>query len=155
VSDFDQALLRLKERLGIASDKGVAELLGMGEKALNARKRRGAFPAEKLKALALDKPELGIDVKYVLTGISDELERRMAAIRASTQIAMLVPDPAARPAIQQSSFDAIIKALAEDEQRLVSLYRQTDDRGKASLLASASALAMQMPPATKKSRKKS
>ncbi len=155
MSDFDQALLRLKERLGITSDKGVAELLGMGEKALNARKRRGAFPAEKLKALALDKPELGIDVKYVLTGVSDELERRMAAIRASTQVAMLASDAAVRPAIQQASFDAIVNTLVEDEQRLVSLYRQADSRGKAALLASAGALAVQSMPAVKKSRKKS
>ena len=48
MSDFDRMLLRLKERLGVSSDKAVAEMLGIGEKALNARKRRDSFPIDKL-----------------------------------------------------------------------------------------------------------
>lgn len=97
VSDFEQALLRLKERLGVASDKAVAELLGMGEKALNARKRRGAFPEDKLKALANDRPDLKLDVKYVITGTSDELERRLGAIKRKTELSLrLYPDDSAK-----------------------------------------------------------
>lgn len=97
MNDFEQVLLRLKERLGVASDKAVAELLGMGEKALNARKRRGVFPADKLKALATDRPELQLDVKYILTGVSDALERRLDAIKRTTeQSVRLYPEDRAK-----------------------------------------------------------
>ncbi|WP_198321699.1 helix-turn-helix domain-containing protein [Methylococcus sp. BF19-07] len=68
MSDFEKILLRLKEQLGASDDKDVAELLGLTDKALSARKRRNAFPEDKLRALAQQRPELGIDVAYVLTG---------------------------------------------------------------------------------------
>ena len=63
-------------------------MLGLGEKALNARKRRGVFPVDKLKALAADRPELKLDVKYVLTGVSDALERRLEAIKRTTELSV-------------------------------------------------------------------
>ena len=67
--DFSEATLsRLKAALGKSKDKGAAELLGMGEKAFNARKTRGSFPEKELRALAQQRPEMGIDVDYVLTG---------------------------------------------------------------------------------------
>lgn len=140
MSDFEKTLLRLKERLGITSDKGVAELLGMGEKALNARKRRGSFPEEKLKALALDRPELHLDVKYVLTGRSDELDRRMAAIKTATQIAASVREDEGRYEVQQAVFDTIVNALSTDELMLLQCFRNADDQGKQALLATAVAL---------------
>lgn len=93
MDDFEKVLLRLKERLGVSSDKAVAELLGMGDKALNARKRRGAFPVEKLKALAADRPELGLDVRYVLTGYSEALESRLDALKAATSKAVALGLP--------------------------------------------------------------
>lgn len=137
VNAFDEVLLRLKERLGVTSDKGVAELLGMGEKALNARKRRGSFPVDKLKALAADRPDLRLDVKYVLTGESDELERRLAAISTATRIAGKVQDARVGYDVQQDVFEAIVGALSSEEQQLVSCYRNADEKGKAALLASA------------------
>lgn len=141
MSDFEEALLRLKERLGVPSDKGVAELLGMGEKALNARKRRGSFPVDKLKALAADRPELRLDVKYVLTGQSDELERRLAAIGTANRVAEGVVDERARYAVQQRAFEAIVSELSTDEQRLVHCYRNADTKGRTLLLATAETLA--------------
>lgn len=85
MSDFEHVLLRFKERTGVTSDKAVAELLGVGEKALNARKRRGVFPVDKLKALAMDKPELQLDVKFILTGVNDEFEKRVSKLKATTE----------------------------------------------------------------------
>lgn len=145
MGDFEETLLRLKERVGVPSDKGIAELLGIGEKALNARKRRGSFPVDKLKALAADRPDLRLDVKYVLTGESDELERRLAAISTATRIAEDVAGVDARRAVQQRAFEAIVSELDKDEQRLVSCYRSADAQGKAVLLSTASLLANAQP----------
>lgn len=85
MSEFEQALLRLKSQINVTTDKEAAELLGMGEKALNARKRRGAFPVDKLRALAQQRPDLGIDVEYVLHGSMPA--RRAAAAAAVTAMA--------------------------------------------------------------------
>lgn len=128
-------------KAGLPDSQGLRDVLA-------GRKR---LATDMLAALA----GVGVDVAFVVTGASDELERRMAAIRTSTQVAMLASDPAARSAIQQASFDALVNALSAEEQRLIGLYRQADARGKAALLASASALAVQSMPAVKKSRKKS
>lgn len=61
-------MLRLKEQVGLHMDKEVGALLGMTEKAFHARKTRDSFPEDKLFALAAKRPDLGIDVNYVLTG---------------------------------------------------------------------------------------
>lgn len=66
--DVKKILLRLKERLGVDSDRAIAEMLGIGEKALNARKSRGVSIEKELRALAQQRPELGLDVGYILTG---------------------------------------------------------------------------------------
>ncbi|PZP64197.1 MAG: hypothetical protein DI597_00860 [Pseudoxanthomonas spadix] len=94
---FDEQLLRLKQVLGLVEDQAVASALGMSKAAFADRKKRGSFPEDKLKALAADKPDLRLDVKYVLTGVSDALERRMEAIREATQIALeLMPGDSAK-----------------------------------------------------------
>ena len=67
---FERATLRLKELVGVQTDKDLAELLEMDVSAFNKRKARGSFPDERLRALAQRRPELGIDVEYVLTGAS-------------------------------------------------------------------------------------
>lgn len=61
--------MRLKERLGVSLDKEVAEALGMTREAFNSRKVRGSFPADKLRVLAAQRPDLKIDPDYVLTGV--------------------------------------------------------------------------------------
>lgn len=65
---FDEASLRLKQQLKVTEDKQVAEALGMTGNAWTMRKRRGSFPEKELRALAQQRPELGLDVEYVLTG---------------------------------------------------------------------------------------
>jgi transcriptional regulator with XRE-family HTH domain len=67
---FDQQLLRLKQVLQISEDQAVAEALGMSKAAFSDRKRRNAFPADKLYALAAKRPDLKLDVEYVLSGRS-------------------------------------------------------------------------------------
>lgn len=74
---FDEATLRLKQQLKVTESKQVAEALGMTGNAWTMRKRRGAFPEVEVRALAQQRPELEIDVEYVLTGASlSEGQRR-------------------------------------------------------------------------------
>jgi transcriptional regulator with XRE-family HTH domain len=72
MENFKNCLLRLKEQLGVEMDKDIASLLGLQTRAMTARKRRDSFPVKELEALAASRPDLGIDVRYVLTGQSAE-----------------------------------------------------------------------------------
>ena len=65
---FLQFLLRLKEQIGVAADKDAAALLGLSSKALTARKRRNSIPDTELYALSAKRPDLNLDVQYILTG---------------------------------------------------------------------------------------
>ncbi|AST88006.1 transcriptional regulator [Ralstonia pseudosolanacearum] len=81
--DFEKSLLRLKEQLGVSTDKEAADLLGMSDKALNARKRRDSFPMTEVFALAAQRPELGLDPDWIITGTSSKVEtadRREASL---------------------------------------------------------------------------
>ncbi len=79
MESFESVLLRLKAELKVPTDKEVGALLGLQEKALSARKRRDAFPEDKLRALAQQRPELNIDVGYVLNGVRQEEVRQAVA----------------------------------------------------------------------------
>lgn len=74
---FKEATLRLKQQLKVTEDKQVAELLGMSPRAWAGRKRRDSFPEKELYALAAKRPELGLDVHYVLTGLPEEAQNRL------------------------------------------------------------------------------
>jgi transcriptional regulator with XRE-family HTH domain len=66
---FSDSLARLKHYLRVSKDQEVAEALGMSKTAFSERKKRSSFPEKELRALAQQRPELGIDVDYVLTGV--------------------------------------------------------------------------------------
>lgn len=85
---FEKILLRLKESLSIQKDKDVAEVLGMSPTAFNGRKKRGLFPEDKLLALIAKRPDLRIDVNYVLTGKPSSRMTRAEAKR----LGILKPD---------------------------------------------------------------
>jgi hypothetical protein len=68
MNSFAEQLGRLKATLGVTEDQEVAAALGLSRAAFSERKRRGSFPVDKLKLLASAKPEVGIDVDYVLSG---------------------------------------------------------------------------------------
>lgn len=68
MNNFLETSLRLKQQLGVSNDKDLAEQLGIGPTAWANRKKRGAFPETELRALASRRPELPLDVDYVLTG---------------------------------------------------------------------------------------
>lgn len=68
MNSFEAALLRLKQALGVTEDQAVARALGMSKATFAARKSRSSFPADRLAALAIAKPALGIDVPWVISG---------------------------------------------------------------------------------------
>lgn len=105
-TSFDLALLRLKTALGVSDDQDVASLLGLTKAAFSARKKRGAFPEDKLRALASRSPELGLDVCYVLTG------EYLSAAQAKTEVRR-------RLGLQT----AVSVELSDDEVELIKLYR--------------------------------
>lgn len=72
--NFEIGLLRLKQQLGVATDKEAAEQIGLTDKALNARKRRDSFPVKEVFALASARPELGLDPEWIVTGSSNKME---------------------------------------------------------------------------------
>ncbi|MDR2188926.1 MAG: helix-turn-helix domain containing protein [Azonexus sp.] len=117
---FEEAALRLKQQLKVTEDKGVAEFLGISASALNMRKKRGNFPEKELRALAQRRPELGIDVDYVLAGSvltplqQQRLEdNRQAAIRAGLDAATT-----------QSLIDGIAAANKASNARRAEAYKR-------------------------------
>lgn len=73
MTEFERRLIRIKEVLGVATDKDVASAIGMAVGTFSARKRRDSFPTKDLYVLAANRPDLEIDVNYVLTGIAREV----------------------------------------------------------------------------------
>lgn len=84
-SIYQAQLERLRAVLAVREDQDVAAALGMTKAALSARKKRGSFPEKELYALAAKRPELGIDVDYVLTGITADSRGLLEASRARAQ----------------------------------------------------------------------
>jgi hypothetical protein len=82
VSAFDEALVRLKRRLGVKQDQEVADFLGMTKYAFSARKTRGgAFPEDLLRAAVARHPDVDFDVDWVLTGSIPVVDRSAAVER--------------------------------------------------------------------------
>ncbi len=65
---FEEATLRLKQQLKLVQDREVAPVLGMTPRAWAGRKKNESFPANELYALAAKRPDLQLDVDYILTG---------------------------------------------------------------------------------------
>lgn len=76
---FSDQLDRLKYALRVSKDGEVGEALGLSKTAFAERKRRQSFPERELYELAAKRPELNIDVGYVLTGITGEAHSRLDA----------------------------------------------------------------------------
>lgn len=71
---FEEAALRLKQQLKVTEDRQAAELLGMTGNAWTLRKRRENFPTKEVFALAAQRPELGLDPDWIVTGSSNKME---------------------------------------------------------------------------------
>ena len=74
---FSDSLGRLKHYLRVSKDQEVAAALGLSKTAFSERKKRNSFPEKELRALAQQRPELGINVEYVLTGEHRPAQERL------------------------------------------------------------------------------
>lgn len=74
MSEFEQKMRRLKDALRLTHDQEVATALGMTKASLSDRKRRDSFPIERVIGLA--GRHLGLDVAYVVTGLTEEERER-------------------------------------------------------------------------------
>jgi hypothetical protein len=81
MNEFEMQLLRLKEATRTMEDQGVAALLGLSKAAFSDRKKRGSFPTKEVFALASQKPELGLDADWIVTGVSSHFETQVIAER--------------------------------------------------------------------------
>jgi len=135
---FVQRLLRLKLQLKVTKDKQVAEALGLSEKAFAIRKCRNAFPEKDLRVLAQQRPELGLDVAYILgdesTAAADApatdaqpTDPAAAQLHAHT-LNRVVPAMADGFTIATTYGDLAIEPgpLAERMRDLVALYAQLE-----------------------------
>jgi hypothetical protein len=75
MNSFEEILGRLKLEMRLTADQEVAAAFRMSKEAFSTRKKRDRFPVDKLKSLAFDQPEIGIDVQFVLTGVRNKSER--------------------------------------------------------------------------------
>jgi hypothetical protein len=85
---FPDAMARLKFELHVSKDGEVAAVLGLSKTAFAERKRRGSFPEKELYALAEKRPELHLDIDYVLTGIPSSSHARLAVNQAAMERAL-------------------------------------------------------------------
>lgn len=96
---FEEATLRLKQQLAVTQDKEVAGYLGLSPRAWAGRKQSENFPEVELYALAAKRPDLKINVEYVLTGRApqamtpegrnDYLAGKLVALEAMVQTLFL------------------------------------------------------------------
>lgn len=138
MNNFDAQLLRLKQALGVTEDQEAAKALGLSKAAFSDRKRRDAFPDDKLYALAAQKPELRIDTAYVLLG-----EKKQSALNltvAQLEVAMAYVAKDGMPLAEQLAragalVEALNAPLPSDEQALLDAYRQCDEQAKKAVVA--------------------
>lgn len=143
---FEQVLLRLKEQLHLQADKEVAAALGMSPTAFNDRKKRDAFPQDKLLALSVKRPELQLDVTYILTGLAGPnvgvaLGRDPRALMGPNVDVALGRDPGAVAGADAAQMPVDGSQAVQDEAQLLAAFRAADSAGRAALLLSARAIA--------------
>lgn len=132
MENFTNIVNRLKTELSITMDKDVAEILGMSKSAFAERKRRGVFPENALRLLELERPDLKLDINYILSGTreaNNPNEELVKAIKA-TEINMDdYPFKVSRSLISPS--DATNPVLLNmDEINLLANFRRSDNQGK-------------------------
>lgn len=126
---FDEAALRLKQQLKVTENKQVAEALGMTGNAWTMRKRRDAFPEMELRALAQQRPELGIDVEYVLTGGRLSTQQRRGYERRLEELQALPGSNDEKSALVD--FMGEIAAQTATDNKRASIYRAIIDELRA------------------------
>ncbi len=125
MDSFKEKLLRLKNELNLEDDKDVAEILGLGVKAFSARKTRNSFPEKELFALMAKRPDLNLDIDYILLGHRRETYEAIAQEMLKDMSSSDEPrfDPE-RP----------MENLMPAENLLLQYFRTADKEGKETIL---------------------
>ncbi|MDO4626902.1 MAG: helix-turn-helix domain-containing protein [Pasteurellaceae bacterium] len=120
MDSFKGKLIRLKNELNVETDKEVAEYLGMTNNSFTVRKSRNSFPEKELFALKAKRPELNLDMDYILLGHRRETYEAM----------------------EKEALKDMPKADFSDKTGLlVQLFLQCDDQGRAAILSVAQTMA--------------
>ncbi len=122
--EFDRQLIRLKEALGVTEDQDVANALGLSKAALSDRKKRGAFPDDKLLALIAKRPDLKLDFDYITLG------------RHSSEFEAVVEKH--QPEHHESPGKSGLLSVREEE--LLAYFRRANDTGREAILCASWAL---------------
>jgi transcriptional regulator with XRE-family HTH domain len=155
---FDEASLRLKQQLGVTQDQELAKVFGMSKRAWAGRKTTNNFPETELWALAARRPDLALDVGYVLNGVrgsrADEdkslieiIDRFLTVYNLNSQQAdeaLSLPAGTVAKALS-SQLPAEpghgARAVSLDEAALLDNYRHSPEEGKEAITRTAFALA--------------
>jgi hypothetical protein len=121
VTNFEASLLRLKAALGVQSDKDVAAALGMSPTALNDRKKRDAFPVDRVRALA---SSLNFDAEYVIGGVAQAALEMIEAAREGKPLKKVSAEDAALLA-------AWHRCSAPDQRLLLGLLKRLTGEAQA------------------------
>ncbi|MDY4713506.1 helix-turn-helix domain-containing protein [Actinobacillus minor] len=136
MKNFTDILNRLKTVLSFTQDKQIAEILGLSKSAFAERKRRGVFPEDALRLLEIRRPDLKLDVDYVLHGVSDPNEQR--DVEALERIKSHKVDNPFKMEVSITPNDADTSILLNmDEMKLLANFRRSDNRGKQLILDTA------------------
>ena len=147
---FEEATLRLKQQLRATQDKEIAAALGLSAQSWAGRKKRNSFPEKELRALAQQRPELGIDVDYVLTGagrdgVTSAVAMGWAADKPSREnVAQRLAGDGGGLRGGHSAPQAVTRPLApapSDEALLLAAFRAADAPGRAAVLLAAQGIA--------------
>lgn len=122
---FEEATLRLKQQLRATQDKEIAAALGLSAQSWAGRKKRSSFPEKELRALAQQRPELGIDVEYVLTGGTLSAHERQA-LEGARAFTLALQLPEADKARLLGRADAALLEQAQHNAQEVGTQRQAD-----------------------------
>ena len=135
---FIEITNRLKFELNLSTDKEIAELLGLSKSAFAERKKRNSFPEKELLLLA---GQEGLDAEYILTGYSEEHNKKMTEQmeflhKFTTSIKRQTPPEESNMEIFPEPDDAnfIIK-LNSEELRLLRYFRQANIEYKNTILS--------------------
>ncbi|MDR1063030.1 MAG: helix-turn-helix domain containing protein [Azoarcus sp.] len=104
---FEAASLRLKQQLAVTQDQELANAFGMSKRAWAGRKSVNNFPEIELYALAKKRPELCLDVDYILTGKTQSMRIMENAVAATAEL----------HALASASQEELPAKLADYEQR--------------------------------------
>ena len=130
---FPDALARLKHQLRVSKDQEVAAALGLSKTAFSERKKRGSFPEKELRALAQQRPDIALNLDYILTGKHKPAQEVLSD--AEDDDGVLRPERGRPSGL----------ALTRDEEELLMLYRAAPLGVKAAVIGTL--LGAENPPA--------